>query len=51
MNNLTEKQKEVIRYAFLDLQGSLENPIDHDFRGQKETIKELLNTFDFLNDE
>jgi|694.fasta_scaffold45832_11 hypothetical protein len=49
-SGLTEEQKKVILYAYLDLKGSMESPNDHDYDGQKQTIKELEEMFPFVKE-
>jgi hypothetical protein len=57
MNNegLTEDQIKAIKCAFMDLRGSYHayETMDmhgHDWKGQKESILELMDTFDFLRE-
>lgn len=51
MDILTEEQKKVILYAYLDLKGmsmAIRMGVPHDKEGVKNTIKELEENFDFI---
>lgn len=52
---LTEEQVRAIKCAFMDLRGSYHayETLDmqgHDWKGHKESIKDLMDEFDFLDE-